>query len=305
MTASIIIPTYNGAHRISNTLDAIINQSVSPEEVIVVIDGSTDQTEKVVEEYLKKFINLKIIKQPNLGRAGVRNTGVKYATSDLLIFYDDDMRPCRDSIARHVEFHKNCHNAICGGNQLEDVEVMKSDIQHYKALLSRKWTAKYDEGLNLLSEKNLFLTAANMSMTKTLFNALGGFNEKLRDAEDYELAVRAYERGIPIYFDKSNIAWHDDFITCKSYINRQRQYNAMTEPLNALFPSIYLRKPKNRDHLPFLKRLVYGFFVNFRWSEWIDGQKLIFLPKRIRYKIYGVVIAALGHYFPEERINLN
>ncbi len=302
---SVIIPTYNGAHRISNTLDAIISQSVSPDEVIVVIDGSSDNTAQVVERYSHKFINLKIVNQPNMGRAGVRNTGAKNANGEILIFYDDDTRPKPDSIFRHRDFHLLHSHSICSGFPLEDEKLMKTDIQIYKLWLSKKWTQKYHSGLNQLNEQNLFLTAANMSIPKALFNSLGGFNEKLTDAEDYELAVRAYEKGIPVYFDKSNIAWHDDFITCKSYINRQRQYNAMTEPLNALLPSIYLRKPKNRDHIPFLKRLVYGFCVNFRWSEWIDGHKLIFLPKRVRYKIYGVVIAALGHYFPEERINLN
>lgn len=278
---SVIIPTYNGAHRISNTLDAIINQSVSPDEVIVVIDGSTDQTEKVVEEYLKIFINLKIIKQPNMGRAGVRNTGAKNANGEILIFYDDDTRPEPDSVLRHKEFHSLYSNSMCSGFPLEDEKLMKTDIQKYKLWLSKKWTQKYHAGLNQLNEQKLFLTAANMSIPKTLFNALGGFNEKLTDAEDYELAVRAYKKGIPIYFDKSNIAWHDDFITCKGYIKRRREYNKAIN--NGNKEAIYKYGT--------LSKIEHYFFSRPFWVYLIDHTiVLLSLPKKIRYGLYSMII---------------
>ncbi len=287
ITISVIIPTYNGAHRISNTLKAIVGQSVSPDEVIVVIDGSTDSTEQVVESYSHKFKNLKIVKQPNKGRAGVRNTGAKNATGELLIFYDDDMRPCKDSIERHIDFHLKFGNAICGGNQLEDLEVMKTDIQLYKAHLSRKWTAKYHEGLNLLNDQNLFLTAANMSITKLLFDSLGGFNEKLTDAEDYELAVRAFEK-VPIYFDKSNIAWHDDFITCRGYIKRRRAYEKV---------GIRVESQKNMSTV---KSMLYSLFGNQFLVKLIERNLLVYiLPRTSRYFLYTLVIWGLSKYYPE------
>ncbi len=302
-TISVIIPTYNGAHRISNTLDAITNQSVSPHEVIVVIDGSTDGTSQVVEAYQSKLNNLKIIEQSNQGRAGVRNTGVRNAIGDLLIFYDDDTRPEPDSILHHKEFHIAHPNSICSGFPLEDEKLMKTDIQKYKLWLSKKWTQKYHAGLNQLNEQNLFLTAANMSIPKALFNSLGGFNEKLTDAEDYELAVRAYQKGVPIYFDKSNIAWHDDFITCQSYVNRRRQYSTMNINLTASIPKKYQRNQITIENLSLFKCLIYRIFSVKNWVRWIDADRLILFPKVIRYKIYDLVITAQGHYFPKNAIN--
>jgi glycosyltransferase involved in cell wall biosynthesis len=300
LKVSIVIPSFNGAHRLPNIIKALQNQSIKGFEICVVVDGSSDNSMDVLNEIKEKH-QIQVTYQNNSGRAKTRNTGAKQVTGDLLIFYDDDTRPCEDSIARHIDFHLKLSNAIYGGNQLEDLEVLKTDIQFYKAHLSRKWTAKYQSGLNQLNGKNLFLTAANMSIPKTLFELLGGFNEKLTDAEDYELAVRAYEKGIPIYFDKSNIAWHDDLITCKSYIKRQRQYNAMTDPLNALLPSKYRRNHKSRQKLPFFKYLVYAFFATKYWPNWIDTDRLTFLPQSLRYKIYDFVITSLGQYFPEKK----
>ena len=288
ITISVIIPTYNGAHRISNTLKAIVGQSVSPDEVIVVIDGSTDSTEQVVESYSHKFKNLVIVKQPNKGRAGVRNTGAKNANGELLIFYDDDTRPEPDSILRHWDFHRTHPNSICSGFPLEDEKLLKTDIQQYKLWLSKKWTAKYHEGLNLLNNQNLFLTAANMSIPKVLFDSLGGFNEKLSDAEDYELAVRGNERGIPIYFDKSNIAWHDDFITCKGYIKRRRAYEKV---------GIRMESQKNMFTI---KSMLYSLFSNKFLVKLIERNLLInILPRTSRYFLYTLVIWGLSKYYPE------
>jgi glycosyltransferase involved in cell wall biosynthesis len=280
-TISVIIPTYNGAHRISNTLNAIMNQSVSPDEVIVVIDGSTDSTEQIVEIYTQKFKKLKIVEQPNKGRAGVRNTGAKNATGEILIFYDDDTRPEPDSILRHRDFHRAHPNSICGGFPVEDEKLMKTDIQKYKLWLSKKWTAKYHEGLNLLASQNLFLTAANMSIPKALFDLLGGFDEKLTDAEDYELAVRAFQGGIPVYFDKSNIAWHDDFINCKQYINRRKEYKkaSMKGNIEAIYKyGLWSKIDRFLFSLPF-------------WVYLIDHTNILtLLPKKLRYGLYSLII---------------
>lgn len=290
---SVIIPTYNGANRITKTLDAILNQSVPPDEIIVVIDGSTDDTGQVVEHYGSKFENLKIIVQANMGRAGVRNTGAKNASGDLLIFYDDDTRPEPDSVLRHREFHRKHPNSICGGFPLEDEQLMKTDIQKYKLWLSKKWTAKYENGLNRLTDKNLFLTAANMSIPKTVFDSLGGFNEKLTDAEDYELAVRAQEKGIPIYFDKSNIAWHDDFIKCSGYIGRQKEYAKVQESLNKMVGVSKHRRP----YLPNpMKKTIYRLLGNKYFVNLIDRGYLRYLPKKIRYLLYDIVITGAAKF---------
>jgi len=303
MKISVIIPTFNGVHRIINALKAIEDQAVQEIEVIVVVDGSTDNTIELLKNSRLKFTKFNIISQENRGRAAVRNRGANEAAGDLLIFYDDDMRPSPDSIEKHVSFHQSVNDAVCGGNQCEEAAILKTDIQRFKAVLSSKWTDKYADGLNRLTKDNIFLTAANMSITKSLFLELGGFDERLTDAEDYEFAVRALEKGTPVFFDKSNLAWHDDFITCRSYIQRQRQYHSVSETLNQLLPLKYRRKSRYKSDLPFWKTNVYGFFAKNYWIKWIDKQSIVWMPKSIRYRIYDYVITGLGQYYPERRID--
>lgn len=300
---SVIIPTYNGAHKILNTHRALEHQSVKDFEVIVAIDGSNDSTQELLEGKTFTFNNFKCISQSNKGRAAIRNFGAKAASGDLLIFYDDDMRPEQDSISKHVEFHSNYKDSICGGNQLEDLKVLKTDIQRYKAYLSRKWTAKHSEGLNELSEKDLFLTAANMSVPKRLFLELGGFDEQLNDAEDYEFAARALSKGVPVYFDKSNLAWHNDFITCNSYIRRQRQYNQANTTLQTILPPSFRRSSNYVASLPVHKRIIYNFFSLKFWVIITDNEWLIWLPKKLRYKIYDIIITGLGKYYPQRSLD--
>ncbi len=288
-TISVIIPTYNGAHRICNTLDAIFSQSVLPDEIIVVIDGSTDATEQVVEKYTQKFNNLKIVKQPNMGRAVVRNTGVKKASGKIIIFYDDDTRPQISSVQKHLEIQSK-NECLCGGLAIEDPSLCKTDIQKYKLHLSLKWTSKY-EGLNKLNSKNLFLTAANFSISKGLFQNLSGFNESLTDAEDYDLGRRALEQGYNVFFDKKNISWHDDFITCRSYIKRRREYELATARLNESKP------PK------WYKAFFYSFFSNRLWVYAIDQDRFVkILPKRLRFFLYTLVIWGMSRYYVKRNL---
>src|SRR6187397_1060160 len=99
MSTSVIIPTYNGAHKVVNVLRALEQQTHLPDEVVVVIDGSTDNTAELLRTNTFKLPSLRIIEQPNGGRAQVRNRGAKEASQDLLIFFDDDMRPVPQSVA--------------------------------------------------------------------------------------------------------------------------------------------------------------------------------------------------------------
>src|SRR5688572_7831011 len=97
---SVIVPTYNGERKIPALLTSLRRQSFIDFELIVVIDGSTDNTRKIVETTETPFPKT-IIVQPNLGRAFVKNNGARQAGGDILIFYDDDMRPDDRSVERH------------------------------------------------------------------------------------------------------------------------------------------------------------------------------------------------------------
>ena len=88
---SVIVPVYNLAEYISATLDSIINQDFNCFEVIVIDDGSTDDSLEIINEKLSKsLIEYKVIHQENSGVSSARNRGIKEARGDYLVFVDGD-----------------------------------------------------------------------------------------------------------------------------------------------------------------------------------------------------------------------
>src|SRR5689334_11983442 len=136
MEVSVIIPTYNGERKISRLLDALLRQTVKEFRVIVVVDGSKDNTVSILESYKSKFREFIVIVQENKGRATVRNRGAQAARSELLIFFDDDMEPFPDCVERHVNFQKKHEDSILCGYPIEIPAADKTDIQNYKATQS-------------------------------------------------------------------------------------------------------------------------------------------------------------------------
>jgi len=295
---SIIIPTYNGEKKICNLLHSLEKQTFKDFEVIVVIDGSTDNTKKLLEQKNFDFKNFKVIFQENKGRSGSRNTGAKAASGDLLLFLDDDMRLDYTGVEKHFEFQSTRNRVILVGNQLEDSDIMTTDIQKYKSYLSRKWTSTIDS-FKPLSKDNIFLTAANFSIRKTVFFEIGGFDEALTDAEDYDLGKKALEKGIQIYFKPEIIGWHDDFITCRSYIRRQQQYQKAHQRLRELYPERYQYNQYDYTPAKGIKKMIYRFFAGNFWVNVVDKFNfLVILPKKLRYKLYDIIITANAVHFP-------
>ncbi|MDR2956728.1 MAG: glycosyltransferase, partial [Coriobacteriales bacterium] len=87
---SIIIPAFNAEEYIEQCLDSIINQTFKDIEIIVVDDGSTDSTEKIVRRYMATDTRIRIVKQPNMHAGIARNAGKRIAIGKYLLFLDAD-----------------------------------------------------------------------------------------------------------------------------------------------------------------------------------------------------------------------
>lgn len=300
MTASVIVPSYNGAKKLPNLLAALEQQSFKDFEVIIVADGSVDNTAEVVNTG-KWRLNLRLIEQQNKGRSATRNRGAAEATADLLIFFDDDMRPLPRSVEEHVAHHRQYPGSIVTGGLQEEVTEGATELFKYKSYLSEKWLSPLKgEGSKALAERQVFVTTANFSIAKKDFESLGGFDERLTDAEDYEFAVRAVKKGVPLYFRDDAFAWHDDSVTTPSYIRRQRQYAKANAKLLAIHPEWvqegYLKTPYQPTGM---KALLFKLFCSKVWVNAIDNNTLKILPVGLRYKLYDYIITANGAFYPE------
>lgn len=295
---SIIVPSYNGEKKLPIILDSLQNQTFKEFELIIVIDGSSDNSEKVINKYLSVFVDCKIIRQKNKGRARTRNEGAKYASGELLIFYDDDILLSKSSIQQHIDRFKNQQKkTIIVGNVEEDPSLATSEFEKYRCFLRKNWLKHYSDNGVLLTKRNLYLTAANFSISKQLFEELNGFDESFADAEDFELAIRAYKKGVDVFFDKNNIAIHHDEATVESYINRRGQYEKARKQLHQKHPDFI-----TTFHKSFLRSVIYCFFSFRFWVKAIEKEYLTFLPRSLRYRIYTLIIWGLSQYFPNKKL---
>lgn len=298
MKVSVIIPTYNGAHKILRVLRSIEQQTFIPDEVLVIVDGSTDNTIELLKSQIFNFSSFKIIQQKNGGRSKVRNEGAKEAIGDLLIFLDDDMEAGPELVSAHCKHHLEQPRSILSGTAL--TPNSENDFENFKSGLTKLWENDLNSDPNMpLPLKGIFLTAANFSISNDIFSHLNGFDERLTDGEDFDLAFRATKNHIQLYFNKSAEAYHHESITCWQNIIRNRCYYAAGIKLAIIEPELYsavfgYRINKRRN----LKDYLFLPFCFSLWINSIDNNFWIWLPEKLRYKLYDWVLTANATKFP-------
>ena len=88
---SVVVPVYNGEHYVSRCIDSLQNQSLKEIQIIVVDDGSTDQTAEVVRQYMKHTTNVQLVQRSkNEGTGSARNLGIEHAMGEYIAFLDVD-----------------------------------------------------------------------------------------------------------------------------------------------------------------------------------------------------------------------
>lgn len=290
-TVSVIVPTFNGAHRLPFLLNSLAQQIFQDFELVVVVDGSTDNSHQVLKRFNSVFKNFKIVIQTNKGRAGARNSGALAANGSIFIFVDDDVKLSPETIQSHVEHHKKERSSVLVGSIVEEEGERSTDVQKYRRKLSIKWQSAL--GITQTKIQEPYLSAANFSIEKTTFDQLNGFDERLKDCEDHDLAIRIQAKGLSIYFDPGIISWHLDSITAWSYLRRLKDYKKAY--LNLCSRYGWQKEPSSTK---FPKRVAYWLLSFPFWIHYIDTHMLIWLPEKIRYKLYDAIFFSQSEVFP-------
>jgi glycosyltransferase involved in cell wall biosynthesis len=118
---SIIIPTYNRAHFLSYAIQSVINQTYQNWELLIIDDGSTDNTKKVVEEFIKKDSRIKYFYKEHGGVGSSRNFGIKKASGDFVIFLDSDDMFLPNILEEEVKYTGK-YKMIIGGAWIVSLE---------------------------------------------------------------------------------------------------------------------------------------------------------------------------------------
>lgn len=179
---SIIIPGYNRAEYIAETIESVLAQTYRNIEIIVVDDGSTDNTKEIVAEYLPK---VQYIWQENSERGASRNHGLRLAKGEFISFLDSDDLWLPNKIEEDLEF---LDNSSAVGVIYTDICLIDAKGNYLKLIKRKGFRGKVTEKL---LEDNFVSIGAHLSRTQ-LIREIGGFREErqLSGSEDWEMWVR-------------------------------------------------------------------------------------------------------------------
>ena len=103
---SVIMPVCDGEAYLAEAIDSVLCQSHPQLELVVVDDGSSDGSGKIIGEYVSRFANAICISQDNAGVSAARNRGIEACSGELVAFLDQDDRWCEDTLDTHVKYHQ-------------------------------------------------------------------------------------------------------------------------------------------------------------------------------------------------------
>ncbi len=181
---SVVIPAYNAATFIAETIESVQQQSYEHWEMLVVDDGSTDETAAVVRQYATAEARIRLISQPNGGVSKARNRGVEEAHGELIAFLDADDRWLPDKLAAHVEFMRSHPQA--------SASFARAELIQFDGTATRRTTHNFVEQVAVqdVLYNNPTITTSNIVIYKSVFERLGGFDESMGHDEDIELLFR-------------------------------------------------------------------------------------------------------------------
>lgn len=201
---SIIVPIYNDEKYIKQCLDSILEQTYTNIELIIINDGSTDNSQNIIEEYKNKFLEIKIINQPNSGVSYARNIGLNNATGEYIMFVDSDDIIAKDYIKQMMDILKK-----------NDLDIIKSSFKKFKEN-PNKYTniSFYKEHYKIINKNEInkiFIETTNFNSScmqlinkKIIDNNKITFENNIGFAEDFLFTYKVFQLANRIGYINNN-----------------------------------------------------------------------------------------------------
>jgi GT2 family glycosyltransferase len=239
---SVVVCSYNGARTIRSCFDGLLRLEYPDFEVIVVNDGSRDDTEAISREY-----GFTLISTENRGLSNARNTGLEAATGEIVAYIDDDASPDPHWLTYlAATFLSTTHAGVGGPNITPPGDGATAEC-----------VANAPGGPIhvLLSDTEAeHIPGCNMAFRKRALTAIGGFDPQFRTAgDDVDVCWRLRERGWTLGFSPAAMVWHHRRHTVRAYWKQQRGYGRAEALLERKWPAKY----NGVGHLAWAGR-VYG-----------------------------------------------
>jgi len=258
---SVIIPVYNRAHLVGRAIDSVLRQTAQAFEILVIDDGSTDQTSLAMQTYGHQ---IKYIRQENLGVSAARNRGIKEARGDWLAFLDSDDEWLKEKLEQAYDFNR--HNPHYHIFQSEELWIRNGRRVNPKRKHQKTGGWIFRESLPLC-----IVSPSAVLIQRTVFDRVGLFDEHFPVCEDYDLWLRIL-RHYPIGLDKRpgiiKYGGHADQLSAQYWGMDRWRILAMEKHLSAPLQKIELRKALLQEIIRKLAILISGAKKRGRnWEE--------------------------------------
>jgi len=210
-TVSVVIPAYNAGQYIGRALDSVLGQTQKADEIIVVDDGSTDETAAIVAKYADR---VKYIRQENRGASAARNTGIKAAGSEWVAFLDGDDEWLGEKLQKQIELlQRNPELNWCTGNFIRCLCEERRQGPDLEPRRCRELLGGKEYFENYFQACMVGATGhTNMTMIKrVLLEEVGGFREEQKRFNDMDMWFRINYRSPRVgYVPEALIVYHLD-----------------------------------------------------------------------------------------------
>lgn len=299
---SVVVAARNAGQTLESCLESLTRLRYPDYEVIVVNDGSTDNTEEVAD----RFPQFTTISTPNQGVSAARNEGLRAATGEIVAYIDSDADADADWLTYLANTYLESDVAGVGGPNF----VPASD----------NWVAKCvyrspggPTQVMLDDQLAEHIPGCNMSFRKSTLDELGGFDPIFRAAaDDVDMCWRLLDKGYHIGFNPSAVVWHHRRPSVRAYWRQQVGYGISESILERKFPNKF-----NPWGHTFWAGRIYGPYPTFR----LFGKPVIYqglwgsagfqpmydpgaqglmsiIPRAMEWHVALVALAVLGVFFP-------
>ncbi|SFD31661.1 glycosyltransferase family 2 protein [Streptomyces aidingensis] len=263
---SVIVPNYNYAASLRLCLRAILDQSYRRIELIMVDDGSTDDSVAIAES-----LGVTVIRTPrNLGVAGARNLGIAESSGEICFFVDSDVALAPDAVATAVRLLGDQPDvgAVCGIHDPEPL-IRDSRVEEYRGLQYHYWSISSAGDIS-------FLFPASCAVRRSVLEEVGPFNERLRNTEEVDYGNRLTQR-------------HRLLLT--PLIRSRHDHDAELVPLlRKLFKRGHARVPLYAERRKFAR----GFETSSRAGGSLAALASLALLPTVAFSLYGLIAVALA-----------
>ncbi len=209
MDITVVIPTYNRYTLLKRAISSVLAQTQSVDEIIIIDDGSTDNTPRIQND----FLTLKYIYQKNKGVSSARNLGIKNAKNEWIAFLDSDDEWHKEKIAKQTAFHQTTPEILMS---YTDEEWIRNAV---RVKMPKKFQ-KYGGDIFDKCLSHCIIAPSAALVHKTLFEKVGMFDETLEVCEDYDLWLRiAFSHKVGLIDEKliTKYAGHEEQLSFKHW----------------------------------------------------------------------------------------